>query len=62
MTDQPKIFRNRNFKKRDHDCTNVVCCKAAAAPTPDWIPCKEADLVGMMELWTEAGVTYFGWL
>jgi len=68
-----KRFMNKNFTRRDYECTNVVACIADVAPSADWIECDETRFTGvnmcgrrfaepLMQLWTERGVQYWGWL
>jgi len=66
-------FRNKNFVKRDYECTNVVL--AIADHTPDdgmeWEPISDAQFEvavsltrfsPMQLLYTQRGVQYYGWL
>lgn len=58
-------FKNKNFTKRDYECTNIVACVSETAPeTPDnrWQPAPDAILTGLNKLWTISGVQYFGHL
>lgn len=55
-------FRNANWTKRDYECTNVVACKAATAPSVNWEPCSGTVLDGLTKLHSEAGVEYWGYL
>ena len=45
-----RVFRNRNYTKRDYECTNVVACVAAAAPGDCWEPCDSSVLQGLTPL------------
>lgn len=53
-------FKNKNFTKRDYECTNVVACEADAAPNANFVPCDASELKGLTHLWTERGVRYLG--
>jgi hypothetical protein len=55
-------FKNKNFTKRNYECTNVVFCIAEVAPNENWIETSEAMPEGMDQLWIENGVRYFGWM
>ena len=55
-------YRNTKFTTRDHECTNIVACVAAAAPTSFWDAADESILLGLTKLYTQAGVTYYGHL
>jgi len=55
-------FKNRNFTKRNYECTNIVACEADAPPADYFVPCDPAELKGLTHLWTERGVRYFGYL
>jgi hypothetical protein len=55
-----KTFKNKNFVTRDYDCTNIVACRAQAAPSEHFIEAPDFDLSRLTQLWTENGVTYFG--
>ncbi len=57
-----KTFRNKNFTKRNYECTNVVICQAESAPDANWIECDESEIKGMAQLWTTNGVRFFGWM
>ena len=61
-TDQAfRAFRNRNYIKRDYECTNVVACVAAAAPADHWEPCDSSILKGLAALSlmsTDSGMDY----
>lgn len=58
-------FKNKNFTKRNYECTNVVACVADEAPvTPDnrWQPAAESTLNGLEQLYVQAGVRYYGYM
>ena len=64
-----KIFKNKNFTKRDYEATNLVACEIVdegGQIRPDWgeyyVPADEKVLVGLTPLWIEGGVRYWGWL
>ena len=60
-----KTFKNKNFTKRDYEATNVVACVAETAPaTPDnrWVEADDSILNGLMPLWIERGVRFYGHL
>ena len=63
--DQP-VYRNRAFKKRDPDCTNIVACQpidSGTAIIPDgYDPAPESILIGLTPLWIQGGTRYFGYL
>ena len=56
-----KTFKNKNFTKRNYDCTNVIFCQSETAPNENWIECNESENT-LNHLYTEAGVKYFGYL
>ena len=61
------IFRNKNFTKRDYECTNVVACLADSAPDENWIPTSHEELNAMLRsplqsLYIEKNVQYYGYL
>ncbi len=56
-----KTFKNKNFKKRDYETTNVVFCQSEKAPNENWIECDESE-INCTQLWIENGVKYFGYL
>lgn len=69
MTLTTKTFRNANFKTRNYECTNVVCCQAPsleaaqlANPNAKWVECKASEVRSMETLWEQGGVVFFGWL
>lgn len=58
-------FKNKNFTKRNYECTNIVVCVADKAPvTPDnrWQPVDESALNGLEPLYVQAGVRYYGYM
>ena len=57
-------FKNKNFTKRDYECTNVVFCQSEIAPNENWIECDESEIQEMKcnQLYTQAGVKYYGYL
>lgn len=55
-------FKNKNFTKRDHECTNVVACFADKAPDENYVPADVTVLDGLTRLWIENGVEYYGYL
>lgn len=60
-----KTFKNKNFIKRDYECTNIIACQSLEAPLKNseaWIECDESILNGLMQLWIENEVKYFGHL
>lgn len=59
-----KTFKNKNFTKRDWECTNIIFCQSENAPNENWIECDESDIIQMNchHLWTQNGVRYFGFL
>ncbi len=59
-----KTFKNKNFIKRDYECTNVVFCQGESAPNDNYIEVDELDLdlFNGQHLYTQANVRYFGYL
>lgn len=59
-----KTFRNKNFVKRNYECTNTVFCQAEKSPNENYIETTEADLTESkcQALYTENDVRYFGFL
>lgn len=55
-------FRNKNFTKRDYECTNVIACVADSAPNENWISADESVINNLTQLWIENGVRYYGYL
>lgn len=55
-----QIFKNKNFIKRDYECTNVVACISENAPNENYVPAEEKILAGLTQLWVQDGVRYFG--
>lgn len=54
-------FKNKNFTKRNYDCTNVVFCQAEQAPNGNWIACDESE-INCDQLYIMDNVRYFGWM
>lgn len=57
-----KTFKNKNYKTRNYECTNVVACQSEVAPNENYIECNETVLNGLTQLYTCDGVRYFGYL
>lgn len=64
-----QIFRNKNYTKRDYECTNIVSCMADSIPTDgiEWIPTTHEELNSLLRspvqmLYIQAGVYYYGYL
>lgn len=57
-----KTYKNKNWKRRDYECTNVVACVAAAAPDDNWIECDASELERLTPLWIERCVQYYGFM
>ncbi|QCW19979.1 hypothetical protein [Flavobacterium phage FPSV-D2] len=59
-----KTFKNKNFTKRDYECTNIVFCQCEIAPNENWIECDENEIQKLKcsQLYTQAGVKYYGYL
>ena len=57
-----KTYRNTRFTCRDYECTNVVACVSDTPPNDNWIECDASTLDGLMMLWIQNGVRYYGWL
>jgi hypothetical protein len=59
------IYRNRYFKIRDYEATNIVACSPVdedATIPPQYDPAPASALKGLAPLWIEAGIQYWGWL
>lgn len=65
-----RFFRNKLFKVRDYECTNVVMCESDSAPSDGWEEISSDQFVTaihltsrpMQHLFTERGARYYGWL
>lgn len=58
-----KTYRNKNFKARNYECTNVAACKAETNPDESkWVEDCDAVKPFMVPLWRENGVQFWGWL
>lgn len=57
-------FKNKNFKKRDYEATNVIFCKSEKAPNENWIECNESEITDMKcsPLWVDGDIRYFGYI
>lgn len=60
------IFKNKNFKKRDYECTNVVYAITDGDETPnikgEWEPVNFVSEQNVKQLWVEGNSTIFGYL
>ncbi len=57
-----KTFKNKNYFKRDYECTNVIACVAEKAPNDNYIECDAFEIEHLKKLYTENGITYYGYL
>lgn len=58
-----QVFMNKNYKKRNYECTNIVACVAERAPDENYVPAdKPQALQGLTRLWIQGGVEYYGYL
>ena len=58
-----KTFKNTNFKSRDYECTNIVACVGHMKPNSDnWVMCNSSVLSNLTKLYTQNGITYYGYL
>lgn len=65
------VYRNRNFEKRNYDCTNIVAVECAEPPLVGWNG-QPADywepttgrpqLAGLDKIGSFAGMTFYGYL
>ena len=57
-------YKNKNFKARNYEYTNIVFCQSEEAPNENWIECKESEIEerGCSQLYMQAGIRYFGYL
>jgi len=60
-------YRNKNFVRRDYDCTNVVFCQTPGMPPNDgrsWVLCNDYEIESRncTQLWRQGDATYFGYL
>ena len=60
-----KTFRNKNFIKRDYECTNIVFCQSLNNPDiKKWDECTESEIKirGCNQLYKQNDIIYFGYL
>ena len=58
-----RVFRNKNFTKRNYECTNIVACQIideGAKVAEDFELADESILFGLTPLWIERGIQYWG--
>ena len=60
------IYRNRAYKKRNYELTNIVACQPIDGGTaiipPGYDHAPESTLSGLTPLWIEGGVRYWGYM
>lgn len=56
------IYKNKNFTKRNYECTNIVACISNKAPNNNFIEADEKILDKLTHIYTQSGVQYFGYL
>lgn len=57
-----RVFANPHFLERSYEHTNIVAVEATQAPANNWTEADRSKLDGLTKLWTQAGVTYWGYL
>jgi hypothetical protein len=57
-----KTFKNKAWKERDYETTNVVACQGPAAPSDGWEECCPSILNDLQPLWREGETNFFGYL
>lgn len=60
-----EVFRNKNFTKRNYECTNVVACSRVdddAKLPENYEPAPESLIENLTPLWIEGGIRYWGWM
>ena len=61
-----QVYKNKRFKKRDYDATNIVACQpidgGTAFISEDYEPAPDSILDGLTKLWIQGGVQYYGYL
>lgn len=59
-----QTFRNKNYTKRDYECTNVALCQAEERPSHYWEEANEEDILKAKcePLFRQGGIRYFGYL
>lgn len=65
MSNVNPIYRNKNFIKRDYDCTNKVACEILTndAKVPaNYIPADPSILDKLTSLYVVDNVRYWGYL
>ena len=65
ITNEPKIFKNKNFIARDYEITNVVFCEAKENPDESHWELSSIEEVRKMncgQLFFENGIRYYGYL
>lgn len=55
-------YKNKNFTKRNYECTNVIACQGEQAPNENYVLTDDSILKGLTPLWIENNVRYFGHL
>jgi predicted metal-binding protein len=57
------LYKNKNFTKRNYECTNIVMCESENAPNENWEPSNDIELLDKLtQLHRENGVKYYGYL
>ena len=63
---EPKTFKNKNWTRRNYECTNKVACVAVVAPDENWTPADASILDGLTKLYIEGlgadSVAFYGYL
>ncbi len=57
-----QFFKNKNFTRRDFECTNIVACESEQAPNTNYVAADKSIIEGLTPLWIENGTTYYGYL
>lgn len=59
------VFRNKNFKRRDYECTNIVACVVLGENLPDsknWVRDPFYPIENLTPLYIENNIRYYGYL
>lgn len=62
MENQKQVYKNKNYVKRNYECTNLIACVANEAPDDNWILSDNEILKNLTKLYKEKNVVYFGHL
>ena len=57
-------YKNKNYKTRSYDCSNVVFCETEKNMDENWIECSKSEIykLNCTQLYIQDNIKYYGYL